>query len=154
MIASPLMVTPAAIAWSRASVTGRVDDPPRRRPPRLAQIGHRIVDRGADRRTSGKRPRRLEDQGRGAAAILLVADLGPWQHDLLVVLARPFDKAHADRPGLGRPDRLQDAGVGQRRGVTFALQLKFAVVDAPRNIGGKDNEKIDSGSVRAAGRRP
>ena len=106
----------------------------------------------ADRGAAEERARRGEDRRGDTAGVLLVADHGPVDDDLLVVVARPFDKGDGDRGAWGRRDRLQHARIGQRRGVAFALQIEFAVVDAARHVGGEDHLEIDPGGAHLAAR--
>src|SRR6266849_2231150 len=130
MIASALIVTPAAIAWSRASVTAR---PALLVPsPEISMILLSASAGAAEKRSIAKsiaalievRPR----NERGAAS--LVAHHRPVDDDVLVGRPRPFDKGHRDPVVPAADNRAQHARIGDRRGIPLALQVEFSLVDA------------------------
>jgi len=131
-------------------VTARPEYAPLGLPLGGRETGHREIDRGADRGAPHKRAWCGEDRSSDGAGIFLVANFGPVDDDLLILLARPFDKAHPDGPVGPAVDRGQDARIVQRRRIALTLQLELWVIDAARYIGGEDDLEIPFGGPQPA----
>src|SRR5262249_39721445 len=116
----------------------------------LAEMSHREIDRRADRGASHKRARCGKYRCGDGAGIFLVADFGPVDDDLLILLARPLDKTHRDSAVGSTVDRSEDARIGEPCSKTLALQLELGVFDATGNIGCEDDLKVGPGGLQAA----
>ena len=158
------MPTPAAIASSRASVTGRprlLEPSPEtsmtRRPPRnglLRKQRHRMVDGAADRGAAAEQlARRALDRGGEGGGRFLVADQRPADH--LHLQRRTGPLHHGDRDRLVRPgaDGLQHPGMPERRHVSALLQLEADLIDAAGGIDREHELQVDRGSAPPPARR-
>ena len=52
-------------------------------------------------------------------------------------------KVSADAAVMAGADGVEHARIGNGRGIAFALQLEFRVVDAARHVGGEHQQQID-----------
>jgi hypothetical protein len=68
----------------------------------------------------------------------------PIDHDLLFIASGPFDKGQGDGATVAGLDAFDDIGIGDRRGIALALQLKFVGGDTARDVGGEDQRDIDA----------
>ena len=101
------------------------------------------LDAAADRGAVGERAGQFQQLVAEFARRCRAVDHGPVDHELLRAETRPFDKA--DRNALMRAgaDRVEHLRIGDRRGITLALQQEFRMIDAARDIGGQDEQQVD-----------
>jgi hypothetical protein len=100
-----------------------------------SKLRHSCVDAAADRRVIGVRAWRFKQPVAERLSSRPAVDHHPVDYNLLVSKTRPLQKQQTESALPSRPYGLKDTRIGERRGVTFALQLEFLAVDAARDIG-------------------
>jgi hypothetical protein len=125
---SPLIVTPVAMASSRAgditaavviAIPRNVDDTAARFEGCPIKLAQREADPGADRRTvSSERARCLKDVIAKLTCRLVVADDRPIDHNLLLQDAGPFDERSSNAAARPAANGLHHSRVGKSRRVS------------------------------------
>ena len=158
------MVMPCATISSRTSVDGRplivgavaghVDHPLQ---AAKAAFGEQVAGelQGAGDRGAARAVRRiggqLVDEG---LRILGRGNHRPRHDDVLRGLPGPFDIGDGDPAVDAVLDRLDDALMGQRRGIALALDLQFVRRHRKRDVDGQDQFDVDRLGGERRHRRP
>ena len=125
------------------AVAGYVDDAARRPERRAAELRQGVVDAGADGGAAGVHTRGSANEPGEAVGVLPALDQAPADDHALLVVVRPFDEAERDAAAAALGHGLDDAGIGDRGCIAFALQLELLGIDAAGDVGREHEQQVD-----------